>query len=87
MPYEINYKGWVHQVDGSNIVNRFVCDSRSRFGDRPGMEDQLTRLTDIVGRIADAAGINLLTLIESHEIKDFSQLKFVAEIDESKGDC
>jgi hypothetical protein len=69
MPYEINHSGWIQHLSGGDLALAFTCEAKQRFGDRPPIEEQIRRLADLVGRVADASGVNLLDLIGVDEIQ------------------
>lgn len=50
-------------ADGGKVIETFVNHHGDRFG-RLSLEDKLERVIDAMGRIADAAGIDLPALFE-----------------------
>jgi len=51
----------------SEIVSDFI-EYQSYYGPKPGIEARLERLVEMVGRIADAANIDMTKIVESHEV-------------------
>lgn len=74
--YKIVYKGWNSSESGANVIKDFV--NHTDFYDRAGphTERSINRLIDLLGRISDKLDINLLEIIEKHELDlDFQQDK------------
>jgi len=74
MSYKIigSVSWWQQEVSGSEIVSDYVThedEDYYNYNGRPGIEEQIKRLTKIVGLISDKVGINLLEIIDQSELE------------------
>jgi hypothetical protein len=80
--YKITYSHttWTRTVDGASVVDDFVshanCYKRSSL---EFLEVKVGLLTELVGRIPDQLGINLLDVIDAGELTE--QYTFVTSAD------
>jgi hypothetical protein len=59
---------WGH-VSNEAVIHDFMTKNRDYRYATPGIEEQMDRLRLIVGMIADAANIDLSSLIDSHDLE------------------
>ncbi len=55
---------------GAHIVNDYITNRPYNSSRDTSVEEQLERLSSLVGDISDALGIDLLSIIDRHELRN-----------------